>query len=107
MTGKKQYQDLVNKLIARYRPDVRVSKMYGISVMTVRGVAFAGLNRDDMVFRLGGAAHDRALALKGSKTFVPKDGRSMPGWVQVTAVQVGHWGKLADEAMDYANQRVS
>jgi hypothetical protein len=72
--------------------------MYGISVVTVQGMAFAGLNRDDMVFKLDGAAYDRALALKGSKPFVPKDGREMPGWVQVAVVQVGHWGKLADEA---------
>jgi hypothetical protein len=98
MTGKRQYQDLVDKVIARYRPDVRVGKMYGISVLMTRGGAFAGLHHDDMVFKLEGTAYERALKLKGSKPFVPKDGREMPGWVQVPAVQVGHWAKLADEA---------
>lgn len=104
MTGKKQYQDLANKLISRYRPDVRVTKMYGISMLTMRGRAFAGLNRDDMVFRLDGVALTKASKLKGAKPFEPADKRDMPGWVQVPVVHVGHWRGMAEEALVRAGE---
>ncbi len=99
MIGKKQYQDLVNRLVAQYRPEVRVSKQYGVSVLTMRGRAFAGLYRDDMIFRLDGVAYARAAKLKGAGPFEPKAGGPAPGWVSVPVVHVAHWRGLAMEAL--------
>jgi hypothetical protein len=102
MTHKKQYQDLVDRLVARYRPDVKVSKQFGISVLTADGQAFCGLNHDDMVFRLDGTALTRALKLKGAKVF---EAAGSDDWVQVPAVHVGHWRVLAEDALDRAREQ--
>ena len=104
MAHKKQYQDLVDRLVAQYRPNVRVSRMAGISVLTVDGRAFAGLNRDDMVFRLDGADLTKALKLKGAKPYEPA-GEPSTGWAQVPPVHVGHWRILAETALDLARFR--
>jgi len=97
-SGKRSFQELADKLISRYRPDVRVSRMYGITVLMSHGQPFAGLNRDDMVFRLGSADYARALKFKGAQAF-EAGGRSQGvAWVQVPVVHVGHWRRLAEAA---------
>ena len=104
MAQKKQYQDLVDRLVAQNRPHVKVSKMAGISVLTADGRPFAGLNRDDMVFRLDGLELARALKLKGAKEYRPA-GAVDEGWVQVPAVHVGHWRVLTDAALVIAREQ--
>ena len=59
-------------------------KMFGMPCVNIGGKAFAGLYQDDMVFKLGGDAHAKALALKGSHLFDPSGaGRAMKAWVVV------------------------
>jgi hypothetical protein len=104
MSAKKQYQELVNRLVMTYRPDVRVSKMYGMSVLTTQGRPFVGFFRDDLVVRLDGLALGKAGALKGAEPYALKSGQVMPDWVRVPVVHVSHWRGFAEEARVYANE---
>jgi hypothetical protein len=60
MKPKKQYQDLVDRLMSADRPDMRVTKMYGMLVLAYRGKAFIGFNNDCLVVRLMGSDPLRA-----------------------------------------------
>lgn len=104
-SGKKQYQDLVDRIVAANRPDVKVGKLGGISVLTWRGKAFMGFWRDDLVVRLFGVEHAKALALKGAKEYEVAGGAQMHGWVQVPMLHVGHWRGLAQDALVFAGER--
>lgn len=59
---------------------------------------FAGLHGDDMVFKLRGDAHVKALALEGARLFEPMAGRQMKAWVQVPPTHETQWAELAREA---------
>src|SRR5690348_15926393 len=62
------------------------SKLFGIPCLkSDRGKAFAGFYQEAMVFKLGGAAHAKALALPGAQLFDPMHGRPMKAWVEVPA----------------------
>lgn len=104
ISAKKQYQDLVNRIVAAHRPDVKVSKMYGIPVMMTRGRAFAGFLDDDLVVRLDPAALAKAQQLKGSKPFTPDNGKDMTEWICVPVVQISHWRGLLQDALYYINK---
>ena len=77
------------------------SQMFGMPTMKVGGKAFAGLYEDNMVFKLTGDAHQRALALKGAHLFEPMKGRPMKEWVVVPASGAKDWHSLAKEALAY------
>src|SRR5262245_42789270 len=65
------------------------------------GKAFSGLFNDEMVFKLEGETHTKALALKGAKLFDPGMGRPMKEWVQVPAKFSDQWMAFAEAAMNY------
>jgi hypothetical protein len=104
MSAKKQYQELVNRLVTTHRAEVKVSKMYGMSVMTTRGQAFIGFSHDDLVVRLDGLALAKASGLKGSTPYVMSNGQLLPGWIRVPVLHVSHWRGFAEEARAYANE---
>ena len=58
--------------------------MFGMPGIKRRGgKAFCGLYGDDMIFKLEGQDHARALGLAGAHLFEPMAGRPMKAWVQV------------------------
>lgn len=78
------------------------SKMFGMPCLkNDSGKAFAGFYQEAMVFKLGGAAHARALALPGARLFDPMHGRPMKAWVEVPAVHAALWLEFARQAHSY------
>jgi hypothetical protein len=82
------------------RPEVTSKKMFGLPSLMIAGKPFAGLNGEDMIFKLGGEALARALALPGAKPFDPMGGRPMKAWVQVPPEHCELWPALAEEALE-------
>jgi hypothetical protein len=79
--------------------DVVKASMFGMpSIKRRGGKAFCGLYGDDMVFKLAGADHERALALDGAQLFEPMAGRPMKAWVQVPPDHSAHDADLARAA---------
>jgi hypothetical protein len=64
--------------------DVVKASMFGMPGIKRRGgKAFCGLYGNDMIFKLQGEDHARALSLNGAHMFEPMAGRPMKAWVQV------------------------
>ncbi|MFL5752341.1 MAG: hypothetical protein ACJ76F_02965 [Bacteroidia bacterium] len=83
---------------------IELSQMFGKPCIKVNGKAFACFFEDEMVFKLGGDHHKKALDLKGSKLFDPSGkGRAMKEWVQVKASHKKEWKELAAEALNYCS----
>jgi hypothetical protein len=79
--------------------DVVKASMFGMpSIKRRGGKAFCSLWGDDMVFKLAGADHERALALDGAHLFEPMAGRPMKAWVQVPPGHAAHDADLARAA---------
>jgi hypothetical protein len=77
-------------------------KMFGMPCGNIGGKAFAGLYRDDMVFKLGGEAHAKALALAGAHLFDPSGmGRAMKEWVVVPNKHSARWEDIGGQALAY------
>ena len=80
-------------------------KMFGMPSMFINRKAFAGLvNSGAMVFKLGGDAHAKALAIPGAHLFEPMPGRPMKEWVEVPVDQASQWERLARAALEYVSQ---
>ena len=79
--------------------DVVKASMFGMPGIKRRGgKAFCGLYGDDMIFKLAGEYHERALGLKGAHLFEPMAGRPMKAWVQVPPEHESQYGDLARAA---------
>jgi len=75
--------------------------MFGMPTLKRGGKAFAGQFGDAMVFKLAGASHATALALKGAELFDPSGmGRPMKAWVVLPAAQHKAWTKMAATALE-------
>lgn len=98
-------QTLFDKIIDEMASEsggVKPGKMFGMPCLKVGSKMFAGLWKEDMVFKLTGDDHRQALALKGAKLFDPSGmGRAMKEWVQVPYVHRNKWRALAQAALDY------
>ena len=78
------------------------SKMFGKPCLKINGKAFACFFDGEMVFKLEGDDHARAMKLKGSKLFDPSGKkRPMKEWVQVKATNAKEWPMLAESALSY------
>ena len=81
-------------------------KMFGMPTLKVNGKAFAGLWQDQMIFKLIGAAHAKALGLKGAQLFDPSGMlRPMKEWVIVPAAHSKQWLMLAEAALEYVKKQ--
>jgi hypothetical protein len=98
-----RYDELVSELTAQ--PGVTASKMFGMPTLKVGGKAFAGNHDGDMVFKLSGDSHARALAIPGAHLFDPMGGRPMKEWIVVPAAEAARWADLADAALEYCAPR--
>lgn len=78
------------------------SQMFGKPCLKVNGKAFACFFQNEMVFKLGGDVHKKALALKGAQLFDPSGKkRPMKDWVQVPFSHKAKWEELAKEAFKF------
>jgi hypothetical protein len=79
--------------------DVVKASMFGMPGIKRRGgKAFCGLYGEDMIFKLKGEDHVRALGLEGAHLFEPMAGRPMKAWVQVPPEHQSQYGALARAA---------
>jgi len=92
------YEQVLAELQLR-QPGIAVKKMFGLPSFMIAGKPFAGLNGEDMIFKLSGEAHTLALALEGAKPFDPLGGRPMKAWVQVPPEHSELWPDMAEEAL--------
>jgi hypothetical protein len=74
--------------------------MFGMPCIKIGGKAFAGYFSGDMVFKLRGSAHERALAISGAHLFDPMGGRPMKEWVQVPGDAAAEWPELGRAALE-------
>lgn len=101
--ARTQYDAVVDETIA-ISPS-KSSKMFGMPCLkNEHGKAFAGLYQETMVFKLGGAAHTKALALPGARLFDPMHGRPMKAWVEVPAAHASRWLELAQQALAFVTE---
>lgn len=78
------------------------SKLFGKPCYKIEKKAFCCFFEKDMVFKLTGKTHEKALALKGAKLFDPSGKkRPMKEWVQVPHKHGDEWLKLAKAAAKY------
>jgi len=95
--GRVRFDTVVDEL--KIDLDVVGASMFGMpSVKRRDGQVFAGLYGDDMVFKLAGDAHEKALALDGAHLFEPSAGRQMKAWVQIPPTHETQWAELARKA---------
>ena len=92
------YEQVLDEL-QLLRPGIASKKMFGMPSLMIAGKPFAGLSGEDMIFKLSGEAHARALALPGAKPFDPMGGHPMKAWVQVPPEHSELWPDLAEEAL--------
>jgi hypothetical protein len=78
------------------------SKMFGMPTLKIHAKAFCGLFGSEMVFKLTGEEHKKALSYEDAKLFDPSDmDRPMKEWVVVPKKYSGKWESLALEAFKY------
>ena len=96
-TGMARFTALLEELSSER--DVVKASMFGMPGIKRRGgKAFCGLYGDDMIFKLEGQDHARALSLDGAHLFEPMAGRPMKAWIQVPPEHESQYGKLARAA---------
>ncbi|MCX6256409.1 MAG: hypothetical protein NTW49_00675 [Bacteroidia bacterium] len=82
------------------------SQMFGKPCFKINGKAFICFFRNEMVFKLAGDIHKKALNLNGSELFDPSGKkRPMKEWVQVSYENKDKWTKFAEEAMKYVQTK--
>ena len=97
----RRFEAMAEALVGR---GVSASKMFGMPCLKTGRKAFAGVFGDSMVFKLGGDALARALALKGAALFDPAAmGRPMKEWVVVPSAHAKHWSDPAEQAREYVS----
>jgi len=101
-TSEKKFEEIAEKLAKK---KVEVSSMFGMPCYKIKSKAFAGLVDEDMVFKLTGDEHFRALSLPGSRLFDPAGGRPMKEWVQVSSKNAKHWQDLSEAALKYVSKK--
>ena len=95
------WAELTAALVAR---GAASGAMFGMPTVKAGGRAILGCFGDAIVFKLGGAAHARALGLRGAELFDPSGmGRPMKEWVVVPAAHAREWPALAEAAFEYGS----
>lgn len=101
MLEKELYRNICQQI-----NDSEESQMFGKPCFKINKKAFVAFFQDEMVFKLTGETHAKALNLEGSKLFDPSGKkRPMKEWVQVPFAHKEHWKKYAQEAMSYVLEK--
>ena len=78
------------------------SQMFGKPCFKTNGKAFICFFNGQMVFKLRGDAHSRAISLRGSQLFDPSGrNRPMKEWVQVPFEHKEAWPEFARASFEY------
>lgn len=100
-----ELSELFNSIGSRLK-SAESSQMFGKPCFKINGKAFVCFFENAMVFKLEGAAHKKALALKGAQLFDPSSrNRPMKEWVQVPETNSGEWEGLAKAALKYVGEK--
>ena len=84
------------------RTDIKRTKMFGKHCLAARGKVMAVLWEGDVVFKLAGEDHARALKLDGAHLWDPRGkGHPMREWVQVPRLHSEEFGHLGEAAYEY------
>jgi hypothetical protein len=94
---RERFAEVTEELRTRH-PGLSTGPVFGLPALKIGKKPFACVTGEDMVFKLGGEANERALALPGARPFEPMAGRPMKGWVQVPPEQFPEWDDLAEQA---------
>ena len=107
MPGHKTYDIIDNELLTD--PRVTEGNLFGVPVLKVDGKPFAGLDKKDLVVKLG---IERVQAMLAAKTGAPFDpsgaGRPMKEWIRIKEPARGaqtRWLALAQEAKAFVEQK--
>ena len=96
----RKYETIADSLAER--SGAEKSKMFGMPTLKIHSKAFCGLFGNEMVFKLSGDEHKKALALVGAKLFDPSGmNRPMKEWVVIPIKYSGKWEAMALEAFKY------
>lgn len=94
--SEESYQNIAKELKAE------ISKMFGKPCLKANGKAFAAFFQDEMVFKLTGQMHEKAINLKDSKLWDPSGkNKPMKEWVQIPYIYHKKWIAFAQAAMNY------
>ena len=78
------------------------SQMFGKTCFKIGGKTFVAFFQNEMVFKLTGDEHTKALTLKGAQLFDPSGKkRPMKEWVQVPGAHASKWPELTKAAATY------
>lgn len=103
--SKSEFEAIADELVAD--GGAARGKMFGSACLKVGGKVFAVWHDMDMVFKLDGEDHARAMGLDGAHLFDPSGmGRAMKEWVVVPSDQAAEWRSLAREALGYVGEGV-
>ncbi len=84
--------------------NAKQSQMFGKPCFKINGKAFICFFQSEMVFKLTGKIHSKALNLKGAQLFDPSGKkRPMKEWIQVPFEHHETWMNLALEAKEYVD----
>lgn len=90
--------------IGQSRKETEQSQLFGKPCFKINGQAFVCLFQNEMVFKLTGDIHSRALSLVCSQLFDPSGKkRPMKAWVQVSFEHKSRWPELAMEALVFVS----
>lgn len=85
--------------------DADISKMFGKPCLKVNGKAFAAFYQGEMVFKLHGLMHEKALSLEGARLWDPSGkNKPMKEWVQLPYAHHDSWKEFAEAAVDYVRK---
>jgi hypothetical protein len=77
-------------------------QLFGKPCYKTNGKAFICFFQNEMVFKLTGKEHEKAIALDGAQLFDPSGKkRPMKEWVQLPGMHSAQWEKLAKAALKY------
>ncbi len=80
------------------------SHLFGKPCFKTKGKAFICFYQNEMVFKLKGESHQKALELQGAHLFDPSGkNRPMKEWVQVPSAHKETWNELAINALQYVS----
>lgn len=100
MSIETEYNKLI-EYIGQAR-DGKAGQMFGKKCIKINGKVGIALFEDNIVFKLSGAEHKKAMALAGSMLWDPSGkGRPMKEWVQVNIRHKAKFMEFAEAAADY------
>lgn len=89
------------------RTDIKRTKMFGKDCLAARGKVIAVLWEGDVVFKLAGDDHARALKLDGAHLWDPRGkGHPMREWLRVPRLHSKEFEGLGETACEYVTANI-